>query len=255
MTLFRPTFNNLSLLLAGAALLCGNLWGASQAAQVTEALIRDKVTAHVQDKIQTLVSPEDRKYVSVQVMKVPSAPFDFPTAKTAQDVKISTESPLGSMYSERSVVRVQMNAVDGGSREIGVPVQIVIQKPVWVVKSPINANEPISPMNLSLQTRDVSHGYGFAVGQERNLNTYVARVSMRPGEILDARKLVIPPDVTCNDTVQILITNDNGMTITVPGIALSNGKIGEMIRVRQSVYERKYYSAKVIDKNQVQVEI
>lgn len=251
----RPTFKNLSLLLVGATLLGGNLWGASEAATVTESQIKEKVTAHVQNKLQTLVSKDDRQYVSIQILKVPSAPFEFPTAKTAEDVKISTESPLGGVYSERSVIRVQMTATDGSSREIGVPVQITIQKPVWVIKTPINANEPISPMNLSLETRDVSHGYSYAVGKERNLNTYVARVNMRPGEVLDARKLTIPPDVTYNDTVQILITNDSGMTITVPGIAMSNGKIGEMIRVRQSVYERKYYSAKVIDKNQVQVEI
>jgi flagella basal body P-ring formation protein FlgA len=251
----HPTLNTLNLLIAGTILLYGNLGGASQAAVVSEALIRNKVTAHVQDKIQSLISKADRQYVTVQVLKVPSAPFDFPTATKTDDIKISTESPLGGVYSERSVIRVQMSTEDGSNREIGVPVQIVIKKPVWVVKNNINANEPLRASDFSLETRDVSHGYSYAVGPEKDLNLYIARVHLRPGDILDARKLVIPPDVTCNDEIQILITNESGMTITVPGIALSNGRVGENIRVRQTVYFRKYYSAKIIDKNRVLVEI
>jgi flagellar basal body P-ring formation protein FlgA len=150
---------------------------------------------------------------------------------------------------------LHLESPSGISRDVGVPVKISIKKPVWVVKNIVNANEPLKMSNFSLQIRDVSHGYSYLVGQERNLSTYVARVSMRPGEILDARKIVIPPDVTYNDAIRILISSSNGMTISVPGIALANGRIGETIRVRQSVFQNKYYSAKVIDKNQVLVEM
>ena len=255
MKYFRTTLNSLSVLLTGATLLCGGMPTVAQAAEVTEAQVREAVTAHVQDKIQALVSADDRKYVSVQVVKVPAAPFHFPQAKTAADVKITAESPLGDTYSERSIIRVHLEAADGSSREIGVPVQLVIKKPVWVVKNIVTANQPLRASDFSLQTKDVSHSYSYAVGSERNLSDYIARVNLRPGEILDARKVIVPPAVTYNDQVTILITNESGMTITVPGIALANGRIGETIRVRQAVYQRKYYSAKVIDKNQVLVEI
>lgn len=251
----RPTLKSLSALFVGFVLLCGSLSLTSPAAEVTEARIREQVATHVQDSIRTLIPETDRQHVNVQIVKVPAAPFQFPQVKNAADIKITTESTFGDTYSERGIVRVHLESPDGASRDIGVPVQIVIKKPVWVVKNSIRANEPLHASDFSLETRDVSHSYSYTTGTERNLNDYVARVNLRPGDILDTRKIVIPPDVTCNNEVKIRISIENGMTITVPGIALSDGRIGETIRVRQTVYLHKSYNAKVIDKNQVLVEI
>jgi flagella basal body P-ring formation protein FlgA len=227
----------------------------SQAATVTEAQIQQVVTAHVQQTLSNVIAKEDQSNVSVNIIQLPLASLNFPEVKNAKDIQLKAESSLGEMYSERAVVRLTMTLPSGSQREVGVPVQISIKKPVWVVKNVINANEPLTLNNFSLEVRDVSHNYSYAVGQERNLSNYVARLNLRPGEILDARKIVIPPDVSYNDEVRIFISSGNGMTISVPGIALANGRIGEMIRVRQSVFQQKYYSAKVIDKNQVLVEM
>jgi flagella basal body P-ring formation protein FlgA len=259
MQALRTNWNSKSLRLISASLLlsgCVAVFGTSaQAAEITATEIKQAVTAHVQEKLGTLIAKDDQQNVTVNIIQIPTGPFHFPDAKTIKDVSITASSSLGDTYSERAVIRLHMESPGGISRDIGIPVKISIKKPVWVVKNIINANEPLSISNFTLQVRDVSHGYSYLVGQERNLSNYVARVGLRPGEILDARKIVIPPDVTYNDEVRILISNSNGMTISVPGIALSNGRIGEIIRVRQSVFQRKSYSAKVIDKNQVLVEM
>jgi flagella basal body P-ring formation protein FlgA len=241
-----------------AALLLG-LWGAwSQSAGavvLTEGQIKDKVVAHVQEKVAQVVDPADVKNIHVSIIRVPAAPFDFPAAKTLEEIKVSLTSRLGETYSPRGIVQVSLQDGQGHQREIGVPVHIIIQKPVWVVKNVVNAHEPLRAADFSLQSKEVSNIYSYAVGANRNLGSYQARVNLRPGDILDARKIVIPPDVTYNSPVRIFISNGDGMTVTVPGIALANGKIGETIRVRQAVFQRKDYSAKIVDKNKVLVEI
>lgn len=252
----RITLNSTLLSLAGLTLvLGGGLWRSSEAVVLTEGQIKDKVVAHVQEKVAQVVDPADAKNIRVSIIRVPAAPFDFPAAKTPQEIKISITSRLGEVYSPRGIVQVSLQDGSGHQREIGVPVQIGIQKPVWVVKNVINAHEPLRASDFSLQSKDVSNCYNYAVGVNRNLDSYLARVNLRPGDILDARKIVIPPDVTYNSPVRIFLSNGDGMTVTVPGIALASGKIGETIRVRQAVFQRKDYSAKIVDKNKVLVEM
>lgn len=250
--MIRNTLPKIHLsLIVGLTLTIG-LQGVSKAVTITAEQIKAKVVAHVQEKLSGTLSQADQEYLTVSIPQVPAAPFEFPKAEAVQ---INASSSLGEIYSSRGVVKVSLNDQDGHSREIGVPVQLKIQKPVWVVKNTISANAPLQASDLVLQTRDVSHGYQYVIGQERNLRAYVARVNLRPGDVLDARKIVIPPDVTYNSSVRILISNGDGLTLTIPGVAMDSGRVGEVIRVRQSVYKRKYYSAKIIDKNQVLVEI
>ncbi len=243
----------LSLMATGIALTVGSQ--AARAVVLDAPVIEQKVLVHVREQLATQVSKTDQSYVSVRVIKVPAAPFDFPTLTKADDIKITATSPLAENYSDRSIVRVHMETPDGHSRDIGVPVSITVKKPVWVVKNPVNANAPLSASDLSLETRNVSQTYSHTVGQERDLSRYIARVNLQPGDVLDSRKIIIPPDVRCNDEVRILLNSNDGMTVTVPGIALSNGRIGETIRVRQTVMQRKYFTAKIIDKNRVQVDM
>jgi flagella basal body P-ring formation protein FlgA len=244
-----------SLALASAGLLAGMFFGQAKAWVVTEETLREQAIAHAKSKLASLVSAADLDYMTIDVLQVPAALLDFPEAKTADDVKISAESVLGEFYSERAVVRLRMETPGGRAREVGLPIKITVRKPVWVVKNGISAHAPIRLADLALETRNVSHTYGNAVGRERDLSKYVARVNLRPGEVLDARKMTIPPDVTCNSEVRILMTNGKGMTVSIPGVALGAGRIGDVIRVRQTVNQRKYYQAKIIDRNRVLIEI
>jgi flagella basal body P-ring formation protein FlgA len=238
----------------------------AHAADVTADELISLVTNYVQDKINTqaghkkghnlgVQSPEDET-VFVQVSSVPGAPFRFPDQKA---VKITMESTawdgLASNWSDRGIVRIKMTDNSGRSRDIGVPVQVKVQKAVWVVKNTVSANSPLRLTDLSLETRDVSRQYAYVLGSDRDLSPYIARVNLLPGELLDARKLITPPDVRYNDEVRIIMHTDTGMILTVPGVAMSDGKIGQTIRVRQAQFQRKYYTGKITDKNQVEVEL
>lgn len=227
---------------------------ASGAVEITPAQLQTQVVAHVKEKLQAQVNQKDQNFVTVEVLNLPYGQISFPNAKTANDIKITTESSLGELYSERTIVRVHLEAQDGMAREVGIPVHIIIKKPVWVVKNVINAQHPLRPSDFTLQTKDVSYNYRYAVGQETNLNDYSARVNLQPGEVLDNRKIIIPPDVSYNANVLIIVSSGT-MTVSVPGIAMASGKVGETIRVRQSVYQNKYYNAKIIDRSKVLVQI
>lgn len=242
-------------LLSSSLLLAASALGQANAVVIPNTLIQEKVINHVQERLATMVSKADRKNVTVSVMHLPITPLELPAAAKISDVQFTLDSRLGEVYSERGLVQVSLKDAAGNHRDFGVPIQIIVKKPVWVVQSVINAHESMSRANLSLELKDVSQCYAYTMGEDQDLNPYVARVNMRPGEILDTRKISIPPDVVYNNEVRIFISTDSGLTVSVPGVALSDGKIGETIRVRQSVFQRKDYNAKIIDKNQVLVEI
>ena len=240
-----------------AGLLAGlNGWfGVSGAVELAPAQIQQQVVAHVKEKLQSQINENDQAYITVEVLNIPTAQLSFPQVSNASSVKITTESCLGELYSDRTIVRVHMEGSDGTNREIGVPVHIMVKKPVWVVKTAVTAQRPLHLADFVLQTKDVSYIYRYAVGQETNLGDYIARVNLQPGEVLDNRKILVPPDVSYNANVMIQVSTNSGMTLTVPGVALANGKIGDTIKVRQSVFQNKSYNAKIIDKSRVLVEM
>ncbi len=238
-----------------ALFFVGLLAASAMAVTVSPETVRQHVVAHVKSQLANLMQREDQAQIQVNVLNVPSpSALDFAGAHSEREVSMEASSILDQTYSSRAVVRVRLS--DGAtSREIGVPVQISIKKPVWVVKNLVNAQEPLKRSDFTLEMREVSVTYGHSVGLEHDLNQYVARVNLHPGEILDDRKMVIPPDITRNSEVRIFMTNGQGMTITVPGIAMDDGRIGQQIKVRHQIYKRKYFTAKVLDKHRVLVEI
>ena len=151
-------------------------------------------------------------------------------------------------------MRVQLETPDGPVKEIGVPVDIRMERPVWVAKQPIRVGQRLSVADFELHTREVAphethlaDATAFPVG-------YAARVSIQAGEALDLRKLTLLPDIRCNDAVQIILKS-GGMTVSAPGVALGSARIGETIRVRQSRFQHRCYTARVIDKTSVLVEL
>ena len=256
MITIRPTIaKTLPLLLTGLLATCNGWFAFSGAVELSPAQIQQQVVTHVKEKLQGQVGKNDQAYIAVEILNIPTAPLSFPQLKDASDIKVTAESSLGDMYSERTIIRLHLAAADGTNREMGIPVHITVKKPVWVVKAPVNAQHALHTGDFTLQTKDVSSMFRFAVGQETNLVDYMARVNLQPGEILDNRKIIIPPDVSYNGNVMIFMSSNSGMTLSVPGVALASGRIGDTIRVRQSVYQNKYYNAKVIDKNRVLVQI
>ena len=192
--------------------------------------------------------------LAVDVLQVPGAPFSFPDDAS---LKITlSSSAWDNIWCDRGIVHVRMEDKAGHSRELGVPVHLRITKSVWVVRNPVSANTSLRASDFTMVRRDVSLNYAYMLGSNQSLSTYMARVNLNPGEVLDTRKIVIPPDVHYNEEIRLIITDrSNDMTLSIPGIALAEGRIGQTIRVRQALYQRKARIGKIIDKGQVLIEM
>lgn len=245
----RHSLITLVLVLAGFLL---NLLAPAFSATASEADIREAVSRHVQDALLNYIPAQSDVQASVNIGRVPMVPKP---AAPSKKVTIQVDSSLTKMYSERTVAKVVISDESGQTQLLGVPVQLSIQKLVWVAKQTVSAKSPLSTRDFTLQSKDVSRQFSYAVGRECNLSDYVARVNIQAGEMLDNRKITRPPDITRNTEVNILLSNPNGMTLSVTGIALSDGKVGQMIRVKQNIFSTRYYNARVLDKHRVQVDI
>jgi len=246
----------LLLSLIGVPMFAEPLQGQARMTRVEslEVQIRDAVQAHVDDAVRNWPSAQaDGIEISTKVM-TNAMMLKTLLPENSKIANIDTTSTLAERYSERSVVRVSFQLEDGQLKEMGIPVWISIRKPVWVVTSMIHANQPLNKSQLRLEKRDVSHELMHSMGSEAPIETYVARLNMLAGDVLDDRKVIIPPDVRANTDVSIIFTSSSDMKINVPGVAMSDGRIGETIRVRQQLFKTRYYMAKIINKNQVQVD-
>lgn len=236
-------------LLTGAGL-------SAHALDLDAATVSEQVRSHVLGQLRQHHGVQGDERVIVDILNVPGAPFKIEQAQAPSDIVIDTRSSLAEVYANRAIVRVSLKTHGGQSlREFGVPVQIKIEKPVWVVKNLIQAGEPMSAKNLTLETREISRSYQHTVGRDTRLTQYEARVNLQPGELLDNRKLLIPPDVRRFTDIRIVLSNGKGMEVSVPGTALSDGRVGETIQVRQQSLAKKTFSGEVIDKNRVLVQI
>jgi flagella basal body P-ring formation protein FlgA len=194
--------------------------------------------------------------VQVQVLGVPGAPFRFLRVDNPADIKLEANSHLSENFTNRTIVSVRMTTPDGLARQVGVPVKLDVTRPVWVVKRPMTAGEVVNKSALALESREIGQLAPYVLGSDDDLSDFQSRVCLKPGEILDSRKLVHPPAVRRNDDVRItLITGQQGMAITLVGTALEDGRIGQTIRVRNPVNKQKVYAATVIDKKRVKVEL
>lgn len=236
-------------------------FGATWAVEVPQAEITRHVIDHVFESIQNQfdgkIKPDQ---IKVEVLMQPHVNRNFPDVQQAGDITISTESTLEKIYSSRAVIRVRLEAPDGESRSAGVPVRLTVVKPVWVVEERVNAGQRLSAKSLRLENRDISQTIKTSVGSEKDLSGYEARVNLQPGEILDSRKITTPPAVRRNADIRIILSNGQGLKIVVPGQALQDGQMGERISVRRnqpnmSSTQKKNYSATVVGKNRVLVEI
>ena len=115
--------------------------------------------------------------------------------------------------------------------KIYVPVSISIYDDVLIAKHPLLRGITPQKSDLTLETRDLgklSNGYFLHYDQVKRL---VVRRSIKPGQILNpgllkAKKLIK------NGQIVTLIANAEGIQVRSSGKALSDGSVGQNIKIR-----------------------
>lgn len=103
---------------------------------------------------------------------------------------------------------------------------------VAVTAAPVQANQPLSEADLTLERRDVTL-IPDAIGLLDDVIGQSSRRSLRAGEVLRAGQLAAPMVVKRGDPV-IMVARHEGIEVSMAGEALDTGARGAVVRVRNA---------------------
>lgn len=123
---------------------------------------------------------------------------------------------------------------------------------VIVLAQPVNSGDTLSTQHLRqtrLDTGDLGKGYYI---EKTDVIGQMVRRSLRPGTVLSPDMLTAPDIVSRGERVSIVLQRP-GFQVEMAGTALTSGKLGDRIRVRNETSQR-IIAAEVIGTGLVQVQ-
>lgn len=161
---------------------------------------------------------------------------------------ISKKEPLGLFTVLASVTR------DGQTISKGqVRVRIHKYEEVYVATDRFSRQDPIDKNKLVLKRMEVTSLLQQPVRELDGLDKYRARLLIRKDQILTANLIEPVPDIEVGHEVTIILKS-HLLLITAPGRVLESGRAGDRVRVKNKA-TGKIVTARVIDKNSVEVDI
>jgi len=159
--------------------------------------------------------------------------------------------PPGSR--KRGSTSVGVACEDGKPWKIYVPVKIAEFREVAVVSQPLVRGDTLEEGDIEMQRRDISRlGQRFLTDYSEFIG-YRVRQAVSTGKVLQASMLSIPEWVKRGEKVTLLASG-GGIEIRMQGEALSNGRKGAMIRVR-NLNSKRIVEGEVVSKGVVQVRL
>lgn len=137
-----------------------------------------------------------------------------------------------------------------------VPLKLVVTPVAWVPVASIqlSRNDVLSNMNIRWEKRDVTRIRGKWLRNTTLLSNSEYWVTRRinAGDPILLSDIEEKPDILIGDQVT-LVAEKGSVTISMPGIALQDGKEGDTIRLRNPVYD-SIVSGKVVGEKKVVVQ-
>ena len=154
----------------------------------------------------------------------------------------------------RTIKKINI-CVDGRIMHVAnVPVEIDIYKDVLVASEPITREQVLSKENTVTKKVNVADRLEFYLTSDILKKDATAKKMFREGEMIDKRFVKVKPDVVLNSEVRVFFVSNDAVMITIDATALSDGLLGEYIKVSNKKYN-KTYTGKVIGENRVLVQI
>lgn len=155
----------------------------------------------------------------------------------------------------RTIVHITMST-EAETREIGIPVRMQIEKPVWVTTTFVKSHQPITATMVKQQRKRLDYDSEYAIDVTDDVTRYSSRTNLAPGMVLDDRRLEKTNVVKANEDVHLIMKVGNGVQLTVDAKALENGALGDKIHVSQRTHDHKLkiYTATVVNKDTVMVQ-
>ncbi len=112
-------------------------------------------------------------------------------------------------------------------------VRVSAYQTVVVLKEPVKQGTPILPSNLLLQRREITGLHGGHFTEPAAVLGQIARRTLPGGLLLTPDHLTMPSPVKRGQAVRIRAKSAD-FEISMPGMALSDGLLGQRIRVKNS---------------------
>jgi len=174
-----------------------------------------------------------------------------PIRVPAEDWQISLpELPIGGV-SKSFLVRMRINAGERAWFDQQVVVQAQLWKPVLVATRRLERGQPLDSSAAEVQTLDVLRERFALIPATTRLEDQEVLQTVGEGRPLTCKDLALAPLVRKGAVVEV-VAGDGSMSITMKGLALSTGGMGEAITIR-NMDTRKDFQARVVKRNSVRV--
>ena len=215
------------------------------AATLTDSFVREEITKQI-------VS-QNKKYTDAE-LKVIIASMPFKTMTVSDgNLKFVVTSNFDK-FVPRDIKKVYIYVNGNPEKEFIVSVRTLAYKNVLCARTQLDREALLSSANVISKKMEVSANIDYILTEDMLKNkNIITKKWFREGEILDRRFVKIKPDVERNSEVQAYFKS-NGVMITINGIAMNEGMVGDYIDIMNSTYKRKY-RGRVIGENKVLINI
>ncbi|HUH36996.1 MAG TPA: flagellar basal body P-ring formation chaperone FlgA [Spongiibacteraceae bacterium] len=165
------------------------------------------------------------------------------------DVPLDIRARDGEPLSRR--LTLEVSCPSGTRWRIYVPVAVSLSRPVVVALRPLPRGTQVTASDVQLRELDVANIHGSYYLNEQEVVGQVVKRNIRADDVLLHSSLSPPLMVSKGDEV-IISAVSNGLQVKVPGTALSDGRAGEQIAVRNRSSQR-IIDARVTGPGQVEV--
>ena len=207
-----------------------------------EKIIVTDVTAQVQKQLQKFRPFE----IEVKVINLPVEEI----TKTAQRPTVKVESNFDK-FMQYDIKKVTI--IDGaGSRSFPVNVKVAVYKDVLVAREFIPQFQLVNYSNTYVKKLDVANNIENVMGSLSEPLVASKNIS-RDAPVLEIYTKS-RPDVVRNSDVKVLFSQGDALSIELVGTAMKEGKVGDIITVKNAKYN-KIYTATVVGENRVEVKL
>ena len=207
-----------------------------------EKMITGEVIAQTQKQLQRFGKYE----IEVKVINLPVEEITRTSQKPT--IKVASNFDKFMQYDIKKVT-----IIDGASsRSIPVNVKVAIYKDVLVAQEFIPQFQFVNWSNTTVKRLDVANNIENVMDKLPEVLVASRNISKDAPVLSSYTKS--RPDVVRNTDVKILFTQGDDLSIELEGTAMKEGKLGDIITVKNKKYNR-IYTATVVGENRVEVKL
>lgn len=160
-------------------------------------------------------------------------PISIPTGTDSLRVAQAPSRPASSM-----LLRVQFLGAGAVLSEANLAFRVQLWRDVWVAQEPLMRGQAVDPFQLSTQRVDTLREGGAVPVEAISGIDFIYYRSIPAGRVLNWRDLVRRPVIQRGQLIEVAAI-DRGLSVTMKGLALENGAVGELIRIRNPESRRE----------------